>query len=169
MILFFLLFLDTNPSDFIHGCYRNLLECDFVNYTFASFMLIANRDKGRDGTASAIATCKNKKDNCQFYFYWHRFLHLLVCILTTCFFHAFQSTCQTRSQTSIQSSHCQHPSCPARRTYQHPNPKSSQSNGTVPDGPPRGLSPRSGSSFMTRSRDSIPRPFTLLLHLHFRS
>ncbi|KAF9550864.1 hypothetical protein EC957_011411 [Mortierella hygrophila] len=39
------------------GTFRqNLLECDFVNYTFASFMLIANRDKGRDGTASAIAT-----------------------------------------------------------------------------------------------------------------
>ncbi|KAG9067963.1 hypothetical protein KI688_011554 [Linnemannia hyalina] len=39
------------------GTFRqNLLECDLVNYTFASFMLIANRDKGRDGTASAIAT-----------------------------------------------------------------------------------------------------------------
>ncbi|KAG0073136.1 hypothetical protein BGZ90_011670 [Linnemannia elongata] len=39
------------------GTFRqNLLECDLVNYTFASFMLIVNRDKGRDGTASAIAT-----------------------------------------------------------------------------------------------------------------
>ncbi|KAF9924117.1 hypothetical protein FBU30_005857 [Linnemannia zychae] len=34
----------------------NLLECDLANHTFASFLFIVNREKGRDGTASAIAT-----------------------------------------------------------------------------------------------------------------
>lgn len=59
-----------------------------MNYTFASFMLIVNRDKGRDGTASAIATCKNNNYNRQFFFYWHRFLPLLVrhtnCVFFLC-------------------------------------------------------------------------------------
>ncbi|KAG0321973.1 hypothetical protein BGZ97_009526 [Linnemannia gamsii] len=34
----------------------NLLECDLVNHTFASFMFIVSVDKGRDETASAITT-----------------------------------------------------------------------------------------------------------------
>ncbi|KAG0278406.1 hypothetical protein BGZ96_002399 [Linnemannia gamsii] len=34
----------------------NLLECDLVNHTFASFMFIVGRDKSRDVTASAITT-----------------------------------------------------------------------------------------------------------------
>lgn len=42
------------------GCLsnRNLLECDLVNHTFASFMFIVGRDQSRDMTASAITTCK---------------------------------------------------------------------------------------------------------------
>ncbi|KAG0271925.1 hypothetical protein BGZ95_000208 [Linnemannia exigua] len=34
----------------------NLLECDLVNHTFASFLFIVDRVKGREGTATAIAT-----------------------------------------------------------------------------------------------------------------
>ncbi|KAF9105025.1 hypothetical protein BGX29_000837 [Mortierella sp. GBA35] len=34
----------------------NLLECDLVNHTFASFLFMVNRDKGRDTQATAIAT-----------------------------------------------------------------------------------------------------------------